>query len=41
VIYVYFVALVAWLLSFSHSKLSKCFVKQRETPNCVVILAGS
>jgi hypothetical protein len=35
-----FVALVVWLLSSSHSKLPNCFVKQ-ETPNCVVILAGS
>jgi hypothetical protein len=28
VICVCFVALVAWLLSSSHSKLLKCFVKQ-------------
>jgi hypothetical protein len=35
VICVCFVALVAWLLSFSHSKLLKCFVKQaRDTYLC-------
>jgi hypothetical protein len=35
VICVYFVALVAWLLSSSHSNLSKCFVKRaRDTYLC-------